>query len=116
MCNFLYFCIMNMTFNYSIVIEPKEGQTESTKIQAGVFLREIVNYALEEDTLYLFLNRDIEDVKPKNVPVKTKVTKENPRGWSLETQMRSVTEPYTITVSEKEDIERFMAYVTSQQI
>ena len=64
----------------------------------------------------MFLNEQIEAVRLVNVPVEGKKTKENPSGWSVKEQARTVKESYTLEISDKEDVDRFLAYVATKSI
>jgi hypothetical protein len=100
---------MENFFSYKKVVGEKS-------LTAGVRLDYIVNYIFDEDTLYLFLNEQIEAVRLVNIPVEGKKTKENPSGWGVKEQARTVKESYTLEISEKEDIERFLSYVATKSI
>ncbi len=113
---------MNKIFNYSVVTEEEKGEGESKEIvkivkKAGVFVDEITNYLVNNDTLYLFMKRDIEELRPVGVPVKLKKpSKDFPSGWMKETQMRNVKEPFTVIVEQKEDVDRFLKYTEENGI
>lgn len=103
------------TFVYKTLQKNKEGVVER-ELTAGVFLSQINSWVVDGEVLYLFLEKDIEDLQPKQVPVKIKPTKEAPNGWMMDTQMRTVKEPVTLKIEVKEDIDRFIKYATENSI
>lgn len=98
---------MNKLFSYTR--EVGEGEEKKTLIQ-GVNLEYLVNYVYDGQTLYLFLDEQIEAIRIVPVPVKKKSTAENPDGWVHENQARTIKESYTIDINDAEAIERFLKY------
>lgn len=101
--------------NFTYTKEVGEGE-EKRLITLGLSLDYVVNWIYDGEVLYLFLNEQIEAIKILPVPVKSKPTKDNPSGWHQEQQARTVKESYTLEVTDKEAIERFLAYQKSTSI
>lgn len=94
--------------------DPENAEkTITTYADAGVFISEIVNYALEKDVLYIFLRNEIEEQRAKQEWVKVPVSKKYPDGYKQEVKLKNTKEPFTIIIDEKESVERFMNYVKS---
>lgn len=104
------------TFIYNSYRPAKEEGEEPIKSKCGVFLNKINSWAEDEGKLYLFLEKEIDDVQPKEMWVEVKKTKDNPGGWGKKIQMRTVKEPVTIKIEDEEDVKRFLDYVNQQSI
>ena len=105
-----YLCLMNKL--YITYIKNVEG----TDINCGVAVENVVNYAYDGKTLYLFLNEQIDALRIMTVPVKRKPTKDNPQPWGFEEQARMIKESYTIEITEADKIDKFLNYINQNSI
>lgn len=111
-----YLCTMeDKIFKYSLTEKNAEGE-EVVVSKAAVFIREIINSAIEQDTLYLFLKPTTRSMQLVKAPQKVKITKENPIGWVEGIEKREMEEQLTLKVTNAEDIARWEAYIESISI
>lgn len=102
-------------FAYKLMKENEDG-TKSIDSIGVVALEEVVNSIKKDNVLYLFLKKENQSQQIVRVPVKVKVTTENPSGWSQDLQVRTVSEPITLQIQEEDDIARYESYIESINI
>jgi hypothetical protein len=103
---------MNNKYLFSFIKEIKgqEEDAEPTKLTCVVNLNYLVNSIYDGKVLYLFMDEQVEAVKIVPVPVKRKVTKDNPNEWAHENQARTLKESFTLEVTDEEAITRFLDF------
>lgn len=92
---------------YSFELKSSTETGEEIILKGGINLNDIFHYVIEDGTLFIFTKYLKTDLKPLMLP--------NAKG-KLEKQIRNVEDFFTIRISEKGDIERFIDYMKSISI